>query len=68
MKRKFFCPDCCEFRHRLQVIGERDETGYKTFFCKGCGSPVLKLDKVLEVWLEECVEYILKKGAEEDFQ
>lgn len=63
-EQRFYCAECARFKDRFGV--ERDDFE-SHFFCKVCGSPVMKLQKVWKALLLDYIGYLVEKGRTDDF-
>lgn len=63
-KHRFYCPECKRFLDRRKVTADPFE---ELFYCKFHEVPVIQTKYVLFSWLEEVINKIIEKGAEDEF-
>lgn len=62
---RFYCPKCKRFVPRFAVKMEEYEMCY---YCRWCGTPVLRVSLIVKRMIEMFIEYIFEKEDPEDYE
>lgn len=65
MKYRFFCTKCDKFLDRRMVSIDMWENRY---YCKWCGLPVVRSERLMYGIIREFVDYLKTKGDTDDYE
>lgn len=68
IKKRFYCQDCNVLEDRRLVQYIADEYGNEAYYCRLCGSKVMRFDKVMSAMFFDFCHYLIEKGEEDQYK
>lgn len=65
MMKRFYCKECRHFLNRFLATYD-DYDG--VYYCRFCGEPVMRVDKITDAILKDYIKFIIQQDAVEDFE